>query len=99
MERKNGDVALCPHFSEVPKRKIGTQGYLPIFLPARNSNDPLPKSNPDFSPVCDYPQPSPSPFGRGSREAAGEGQRSAFLSTLTRPSATLSQRERDAPSA
>ena len=31
-------------------------------------------ANPDFSPVCDYPQPSPSPSGRGCREAAGDAE-------------------------
>ncbi len=31
MERKNGDVALCPHFSEVPKTKNRDTGLRPHF--------------------------------------------------------------------
>src|SRR6266700_1008546 len=31
MERKNGDVALCPHFSEVPKTKNRDTGLPPHF--------------------------------------------------------------------
>ena len=42
----------------------------------------------------EVPLPWVSP-GRGCREAAGEGWSSVSRSTLTRPSATLCQRERD----
>jgi len=36
----------------------------------------------------------PSPFGRGRREAPGEGLKVRHVQTLTRPSGDLSQRER-----